>query len=180
MKRKKTLLCLLIATIFLMPLMGNTALGESTVIYYFNSYDINTAWETNPGYMVDGSENTHAKTTIDGDIQLLDGNTLGLPPGVGDIGIVELSVKACSDISIGNYVNLTPVFGGTTDGIEITNTVNQADTWSEWFDITNDPNGPGRWSWDDIANLDCKVIAGVREGSYVNCSKVRIRVTYGE
>lgn len=157
--------------------MGNTAIGAE-YIYYFDDYDRNIAWETNPGYMVDGSENTHAKTTIDGDVELCDDNTYE-SGGSGTIIRVEIRVKAFSSTStFGNYVNLTPIFCGTTEGFTWQCFVDAADTWRDWFDITFDPSAPSPWTWSEIECLDVNVTAGVKlPGSYVNCSKIDIRVT---
>ncbi len=178
--KERTILCILIFTVFLMPFIGNAA-SAAEVTYYFDGYDNSVAWPTNPSYMVDGSENTWASTTTDGEVQLLDGNTYpGTPPGVGDITKVELSVKAHSDRAGVNNITLQPVFCGTNEGENYTyDDLGEADTWSEWFDITNDDNAPERWTWEEIACLDCKVIAGIPELGTVHCSKVDIRVTYG-
>ena len=48
---------MVVMAIFMMPLMGNTAVA-SDLTWYFNRYDNSEAWETNPIYMVDGDENT--------------------------------------------------------------------------------------------------------------------------
>jgi len=151
----------------------------SEVIYYFNSYDNNIAWATSPSYMVDGSTSNYASTTLDGDVGLCDGNSCSTSD-LGAIGIVELR-------SYGYYSGyqrdtiLRPVFGGTTDGYFYPQRTNATPSWSEWSYITNDPYGPGQqsWTWNDVQNLDCKVIA---EGGMLPftlyCSKVEIRVRY--
>ena len=182
MKNKRILLSLLILTVFLMPLMGNTAMG-ATYTYYFNTYDDNVAWETNPSYMVDGSLDTYASTTIDGDVELCDNNTYSGDPPSLRITKVEIRVNAYSSgtSAIGQKINLTPVFGGTTDGDDYTFIApfGPPGTWSQWFDITYDPSAPDPWTWSDIDNLDIKVKADfvVSGTDYINCSKVELRVT---
>ncbi|MEF8879237.1 MAG: hypothetical protein V5A64_02440, partial [Candidatus Thermoplasmatota archaeon] len=47
-----------------------------TVTYYFDSYDSGgEEWEYDPGYMVDGSLSSFAKTRTVGDVELLTGNS---------------------------------------------------------------------------------------------------------
>ncbi len=103
--KKRTILCALLATVFLMPLMGNTALAD-TVTYYFNSYDPNEAWENPSG--------NGASTTIGGDVHLLNGNTC---PGtnLGTITMVELRVHGYYE-GVQRDIILRPVFGGSSDG----------------------------------------------------------------
>ncbi len=175
----RPIVCLLVATVFLIPLMGSTALGaESTVTYYFDSYDTNVAWETNPQYMVDGNLGTFAETTIDGDVELLDGNTC---PGtnLGTITKVELRTYGKYTGSQHDII-LVPVFGGSSDGDEYSFATPRFAMFSEWFDITNDDNAPATWNWNHIVTLDCKVIAENNPGGSFTlyCSIVQIRVTY--
>ena len=183
MKKSKTMLCVLMATIFLLPLMGNTAMG-TTYTYHFNSHDQNIKWATNPGYMVDGNESTYASTTIDGDVQLCDDNSYSGPPPSMAITKVEISVKAYTTGGFalrGNNVTLTPIFGGTTRGDDYVYELTSGDPgqWSQWFDITNDPAGPGanNWTWSDIDNLDMDVRAGLAVGGTLYCSMIKIQVT---
>jgi hypothetical protein len=55
------------------------------------------------------------------------------------------------------------------------------DAWSQWFDITFDPFAPQSWTWTEVDNLDCDVIAEnepLRPPFTLYCSKIEIRVTY--
>ena len=168
---------MLITTFFLMPLMGNTALASDQT-YYFNSFDENEAWETDPEDMVDGDPDDYASTTTLGDVELCDGNTCIFGIANATTLRVELRVKGYAD-GAGNYVVLRPVFNGTTDGSNYSWELVWLGPpdWSQWFDITEDTNAPERWTWQDVANLDCDVEAIRGEGSWY-ISIVEIRVTY--
>jgi hypothetical protein len=63
------------------------------VVYYFNSYSFfGESWLTNPGYMVDGNISTFASTSVDGDVEFLNGNTCA-GKDLGLIGKVELRCR---------------------------------------------------------------------------------------
>jgi len=149
------------------------------VTYYFTSYDNNEAWATIPGNMVDGSTSNYASTSIDGDVELCDGNNCS-GNDLGTISKVELRVSAFYTGGPRDII-LRPVFGGTTDGIDYRYQTpsETGPIWSPWFDITNDPFAPQSWSWTDVLNLDCDVEAGSGMlGFTLYCSKVKMRVTY--
>ncbi|RLF77369.1 hypothetical protein DRN38_08425, partial [Thermococci archaeon] len=147
------------------------------VIYYFDGYDTNEAWPNNPGNMVDGISTTFANAENVGTyVQLLNNNTC---PGT-NLGTIEKVELRCygddSDDVQATY--LRPVFNGTTDGNNYTMDISP-EKWSNWTDITNDPNAPSTWTWDDIVNLDCDVEAynvGAFGNDYVGI--VQIRVNY--
>ena len=62
----------------------------SLVTYYFNAYDSGgEEWSVDPAFMVDGSTVNRARTTINNDVQLLNGNT-GPGDNLGIITKVEL------------------------------------------------------------------------------------------
>lgn len=179
-KKEKTILCMLIATVFLVLFMGNTVVSEDRgeKIYYFSSYDDRPggeAWETNPGDMVDGNERTYASTTIDGDVELCDENTADTL--YSDI-ITKVEIRAnASYCGSQCSITLRPVFPGG-DGYNHIFTPEYCKlNWSEWFDITNDPNAPRTWGWGEVANLDCDVVAN-GESFLAACSMVQIRVTH--
>ncbi|MCK5606814.1 hypothetical protein KAR91_33235, partial [Candidatus Pacearchaeota archaeon] len=148
------------------------------VTYYFNSFDNSEAWATNPGYMVDGSISNYAETTINGDVELCDGNDCS-GTDLGTISLVELRVFAYYSGTQRNTI-LRPVFGGTTDGLDYIYRTPNGVAWSPWFDITNDPIGaPPSWDWTDVEGLDCDVEVGPGVlGFTLHCSKVEMRVTY--
>jgi hypothetical protein len=151
----------------------------SETTYYFNSYSIGETWATNPSYMVDGSTSTYASTTVNGDVELCNGNNCsGL--NLGNIIKVELRVYGYGYYSgIQRDIILRPVFGGTTDGLNYYYSTGLSPDWSRWFDITSDPSKPLAWSWTDVDNLDCDVEAESSVGFFtLYCSKVEMRVTY--
>jgi PKD repeat protein len=152
------------------------------VTYYFDGYDdspFGEAWPTNPGYMVDGSSSSYASTTSDGDVELCDSNNCS-GTDLGTISKVELRVCSYCPSGQRNTI-LRPVFGGTADGMECRYQTSGAEVWSQWFDITYDPFAPQSWSWSDVVNLDCDVIAEndpVGPPFTLKCSKIELRVTY--
>lgn len=182
--KQKLILCLLIVTVFLIPLMGNSVLSEGrssgTAIYDFIAYDEGEAWEINPEYMVDCNISNYASTNISGDVEYLIRNSYdGIPPG-RTITKVELRAYGKYSGSVSDII-LRPVFYGIWDGANHYFTPGTTGDWSEWFDITDDPNPGPTWDWDGILNLDCDVEMGPCAGQYqswVYCSKVQIRVTY--
>lgn len=176
-KKERTILCVLIATFFLMPLMGNTA-SASDETYYFNSYT-GDGWEHTPQDMVDGDEYTFGGTD-DNATQWCDDNSYssGEP---GTISKVEIRAKASYNISQAPLI-LQPIFDGV-NGAEynFTNPPEHPDAgWSDWFDITGDVKGPGvgRWDWTDIATLDCNVTARYAGSFVLHCSIIQLLVTY--
>lgn len=181
----KTIVAIVILSVFLMPLMGNSVLseGRDEKIYYFNSYSPFEAWETNPRYMVDGDIRRYASTTINGDIERLTSNTCS--EDIDRITMVEIRANAYYEVNP-VYLVLRPVFGGTTDGEDysfIPQEGGPPGAWSEWFDITNDPSAPDPWTSNDIVDLDCDVESrlGTTDWPFeLYCSMVQIRVTFGQ
>lgn len=151
----------------------------ATATYYFNSYSLLEAWETNPGNMVDADENTSAATTVDVDVELCTGNTC---PGtyLGTITKVEIRTKGFyNPFGVKAAINLRPVFeAGDGDSHMFLCGVTAA--WSQWFDITTDTNAPSPWDWDDVEGLDCDVVGGkMLPGVFTLwCYMVQIRITY--
>ena len=181
MKNKRILLSLLIATVFLMPLMGNTAVADTTT-YCFSEYDWLEAWETYPWNMADCDPDTYASTGIDGDVELLYGPiTTGSSPGT--ITKVEIRAKGYYTGGQQGYIFLRPVFRlGDGDNHEFTLSKDLVNaTWSEWFNITGDTNHPDPWTVDDVINLKVDVEAEIKEPAgptcTVYCSIVELRVT---
>jgi hypothetical protein len=150
---------------------------SSEITYYFNSYSISETWATNPSYMVDGSTSTYASTTLDGDVELCNGNNCsGL--NLGEIIKVELRTYGYYT-STQHDIRLRPIFDGTTDGLNYSFSTGLSPAWSRWFDITTDSFFTPPWNWTKIHNLDCDVEAKSGYGAFtLYCSKVEIRVTY--
>jgi hypothetical protein len=152
----------------------------SEVVYYFKSYDNGfpgESWLTNPGYMVDGNISTFASTSVDGDVELLDGNSCK-GNDLGVIGKVELRCRGYSSGSEGpvRIIILRPVYSGG-DGDDHFFVTNSSASWSVWFNITDDTNASGKWDWNNIIDLCCDVESNLSSGT-LYCSKVEIRVTY--
>lgn len=153
------------------------------VIYSFDNYADSgpgsEAWETNPSYMTDLGLNNYAETTINSDVELLNGNTC---PGT-DLGtITSVWIRAKAYYS-GNkrILMLRPVFTGPVDGINYEFTdISTTAAWSPWFDITDDDRAPETWTWTDVKDLDCDVEAKTNGMSQFTlyCSIVEIRVCY--
>ncbi|KYK22868.1 hypothetical protein AYK21_03435 [Thermoplasmatales archaeon SG8-52-2] len=152
------------------------------VIYYFDSYDdspMGEAWVAYPGYLVDGSISNSASTTSNGDVELCTGNNCS-GTDLGTILNVALRVKSYYSGGQRDTI-LRPVFGGTNDGADHNYQTSVVDTWSQWFDITNDPYAPQSWTWSDVESLDCDVVAEnapLGPPFTLYCSKIEIRVGY--
>ena len=145
----------------------------SEVIYYFNDYDTMLAWAVNPAYMVDGNTSNYASTMIDLDMEKLD---INLESTADKGAISKVEIRAFGKRSGGGMfppaiilkaVGGLDVFSPTTTG-----------NWSSWYDITNKPNAPDPWIWNDIDNLIVEVEASVQPSYTLYCSKVDVRVTY--
>jgi hypothetical protein len=149
------------------------------VTYYFNSKSSSEEWASNPSKMVDGNTEFYASTTSNGDIELCNGNDCS-GTDVGTISKVELRVYSYHSGDQRDTI-LRPVFGGTTDGSEYRYITVMFGMWSQWFDITNDMYAPQSWTWTEIDNLDCDVIAEddpLGQQFTLYCSKVEMRITY--
>jgi hypothetical protein len=178
--KERTILCMLIATFILVPLMGNTAVAGTTT-YCFSEYNPFIAWETGPWNMSDCDEDTYASTGISGDVENLFGPlTTGQYPGT--ITKVEIRTKGYYTGGQQGYINLTPIFilgrGNTSTFTPPQNNGN----WSQWYDITNDPNAPSTWRLADIETLQCDVKSYIPDPAGLTCtlycSIVQIRVTW--
>lgn len=161
----------------------------SEVTYYFDVIDpvyyvcggitLQTRWDGDHDYWIDGLLTTYAYTVDSGCTQSLQGNTC---PGtdLGTISKVELRVYGYGDG--GDRIDLHPFFGGIdggTQGDEYQLTMPSSADWSSYADITNDSNAPSPWTWADIEDLDCNCeYDPVGKGNAIYAAKVEIRVTY--
>ena len=145
------------------------------VTYYFNSYDVGTAWTTNPENMVDGDVDTFAGWEASTVEQLNDGNTC---PGTNLGTITKVELRLFGKISGGaSQFWLTPAFSGGDGDVHNLGSISFSGDWSSWEDITSDTNAPGSWSWSDVSSLDCLVTA-IENGGSCMASKLEIKVTY--
>jgi len=149
----------------------------ATVTYYFNAYDSGgEEFETTPANMVDGSVTTDAQTSVNADVQLVDGNTCD-GTDLGTITKVELRCYG-TRVHASNNVDLRPVFSGSSDG-DTHDAGLFTEGWTSYVDITSDTNAPGTWAWSDVQNLDCDVISFVST-MWILIAQVDIQVTYTE
>jgi peptidase M28-like protein/PKD domain-containing protein len=146
--------------------------------YYFNHYDSNEAWTTNPSSMVNGNDSSYTSTTSDGDIEFCDGNNCS-GSDLGIISKVEIRVKGYRYYN--GSIKLRPVFR-SGDGDNHGFSLSSQGGWSQWYDITSDTNAPGSWTWADVRSLRCDVEASIiisgLPPSIVYCSQVEVQVTY--
>jgi hypothetical protein len=131
--------------------------------------------------MVDGGISNFTSTTVNGDVELCDGNNCS-GDDLGTISTVEIRVYSYYSSGQRDTI-LRPVFGGSTDGLDYHyQTPMGMGVWSEWFSITYDPFAPQSWGWSDIVNLDCDVEAESDPWGpptfTLYCSKVEVRVGY--
>ena len=156
------------------------AISTEEIIFCFDSYDPDEAWEINPEGMLCCGYG-YALTTIDGDVQLLNHNTCP-DNNLGTITKVELRIHGWYYfMGDDRYIILRPVFRSGDGNNHEFITITTMPSWSPWLDITRDPYAPGTWNWTDVANLNCDVEAENNPlGSWFMLfgSRVQIRVTY--
>ena len=148
------------------------AISIKKIIFYFDSYDRNESWETH--YPWGG-----ASTTINCDVELLDGNTC---PGSGSGTITKVELRVWGYYSGDQHdIILRPVYGGNSDGDNHPFHTAPYLWYSPWFDITGDNNAPETWTGTDVDTLDCDVEAECKLFSVpftLYYFIVEIRVTY--
>lgn len=147
-----------------------------SVSYRFTDYDVSEAWATNPANMTNGIVTEVAETDVNTDTQLCDENNC---PGTDYGTITKVELRAYGDKGhASNNLQLRPVFTGGDGDIHNTSVPVSENGWSNWIDITNDTNHPD-WTWADVVNLDCDVIADQSGGSGTfHCGQVEIKITY--
>ena len=150
-------------------------------IFYFNSYGSGNF--NQPQRMVDNDDNTFGSGgSYLSETQILNGNTCD-GTNLGTITKVEMRVLEYSDSSYLGYFQMRPLFDGSNYGsyIDILQKF-QPKHWTSWYDITNDTNAPGSWTWTDVQNLDVRFYSAPSEyWPYPNLASVytvQIRVTY--
>jgi hypothetical protein len=149
-------------------------------IFVFNSYDTSETpelWATNPSYMTNGFSSSHASTTMVGDTELLNGNNC---TGSESGSIESVWIRTKGYYSTNKHtIQLQPIFAGYEGDTYEFDDITTTSTWSEWFEITDDPRAPETWTWTDVNLLDCDVIAdGDFSAFTLYCSQVEICVYY--
>lgn len=177
MKKKQKILLWVTVGFSLLLILGNTALsqdrGEKT--YYFDSCSPFEAWETNPGYMVDENPLTYASTTTC-DTQYLNGNNYDEDY---NYTITKVWIRIHAKYS-GNETDiiLTPI-RDHVPGNNYRITPGTSGDWSEWINITADWPTQSWWTWDDIRDLECVVMADCNIDPFtLYCSVVQIAVWF--
>jgi hypothetical protein len=153
-------------------------------VFYFDDCEDGgpNEWETNPSYMVDSNISIYASTTINNDRERCNNNTCD-GTDLGTISKVEIRCLGYHGYleSQADNIVLRPIFNAKP-GDDHTFVTSTSGDWSQWFDITNDPNVPEGWIWSDVEDLFCDVVA--IKDPYgppiftLYCSKVELRVTY--
>lgn len=155
----------------------------TTSTYCFNSYSSET-WDGTPTNTVDCSIGTSTSDNNNGHYVHMDASeyTSG---GTGTITKVEARVYysnnwASSATTRNNVARLQPYFGGSNAGDTHNDAVGDHSTagWSANFDITNDTNAPGSWTWTDVATLDMRLIDYRPSSGAIYVYRVEIIVTY--
>ena len=146
--------------------------------FYFNTYDTRNQWETFPALMVDGTTTFFASTTINGDDEIVNNNNCS-GSGIGNVLYVYIRAYAYEQqTNPSGYLGLIPRTA-SGDGNSHNYKMTTSASWSQWFDITNDTNMPSDWTFIDIRNLDCHVLAiGVNAvpSNTHYCAKVEIKI----
>jgi PKD repeat protein len=152
--------------------------GDTSTEVYHYIENQEGDWEY-PEYMVDGDEETFAYAQSDGLEQLCltsscEGEDLGT--------IYQVELRACGmREGSPSEIFITPVFNGTVYGESFVFQLPEGEPgWSDWYNITNDPDAPGVWNWSDITALDCHVESNGTGEIMVSCSKIEVRVSYVE
>jgi hypothetical protein len=181
----KNLVCILLVSTFLFPLIGNTATADVvTCDWWFTEYLTSECWGTNPVGMVNGirdgdlgsfaSESRHCITEhlyeneYDEEYEY-------------EILYVYLQVFGYHT-GDNEALGITPVFNNMTEGdthvIYLPDGYDNRD-WSVWINITDDLESHLQWTWEDIENLDCHVTTGCNTQSFtLYVAAVRILVTF--
>ncbi|MCK5538950.1 MAG: fibronectin type III domain-containing protein, partial [Bacteroidales bacterium] len=174
---------------------GNTIFSEArkwqiasdAVVTY--DYDGGTSvnWN-NPSNAWDSVDNTYAsrdipRRSVDDSANYLEANANSVPSLGYTINSVEIGIEAyVEDTAVSAY--LTPVFNGTsgtatTAAGTLLGTIDSGTTF--YFDITNEGEAPGTWTWADIQTLDVQIYGNNTSNSQprnLYIDQVKIRVDY--
>jgi hypothetical protein len=151
-----------------------TTIVYNYVIYHFDAYNVSQAWANDPEYMVNNNTANMANCEVGTHVQHLTSNTC---PGtnLGTIEKVEIRCYGDDSDDVG-ATYLRPIFNGTTDGNNYDADL-WIETWSNYSNITDDPNAPSTWTWSDVQNLEMDVEGNTIGGSgndYVGAVQVRV------
>jgi len=132
---------------------------SATSTYYFNAYNIGTAWDTSPAQMTDGILTNYASHAANAALKSqrltaseATATTTGAVPN-------NVKIRVYGYVAANDDIQINPYFSGTTAGA--TTNIWDAGTggaWSPYYNITNDANAPGTWTWTDVIDLDVDVV----------------------
>ncbi len=144
---------------------------------------------TNPTYAWDSTDDTYAyrdipRKAVDDSGNYLRATANNASNLGGDITAVSIGIEGYVESTLVD-AKLVPIFNGVTEGSIYTitgTTLGTADSDITYYvDITNDPNAPTTWTWNDIINLDVKVY-GIDYSNasdyYLYIDQIRIQITY--
>ncbi|MHA2171252.1 MAG: LamG-like jellyroll fold domain-containing protein, partial [Candidatus Kariarchaeaceae archaeon] len=72
---------------------------------------------------------------------------------------------------------LTPIFSGGNGTTRLFQNVYT--DWTEWVEITNDPNSPSTWTWTDVNQLDVEIKATDPASHDTSLNKLELRIEHG-
>ncbi|MHA2401893.1 MAG: DUF2341 domain-containing protein, partial [Candidatus Kariarchaeaceae archaeon] len=143
--------------------------------YYFDEYGA-SEW-IDPQNSIDGSTSTRAHTdwTIANTdaTHLFTGNT-ALPQSTA---IKKVYLRGNIDVYGSGEFYLTPIFSGGNGTTRLFQNVYT--DWTEWVEITNDPNSPSTWTWTDVNQLDVEIKATDPASHDTSLNKLELRIEHG-
>ncbi len=158
---------------------GGTKIGDTTEIYYFDSYGAGV----NMANLYDSDDTTYYRFISFGTSYtekiLLNSTNYTSGHSSGDIiSKVEVRMKG-SAINSGD-TTLTMAYNGTNSTTTHTKSWTSVTEWSSWYDVTNEENMPSTWVWTDIADATIWIMFdNCPDRNRVYGYMVQIRVTYG-
>ncbi len=157
-----------------------------TQVYYYSS-GASSGW-INPAFAWDNTNNTYAYRNVpansaDDSANYLQGTANNAATTSQTILGVELGLEGYVNDPNNDSYKLTPLFSGLTAGSTYAlagSLFGRTDSDTTYYsDITDDPNAPAVWTWNDIVNLDAKIFAANASSSVntVDVDQIRLRVT---
>lgn len=158
----------------------------ATTTYNFTAGSDNGDWsnEANAWDETNGTYATReiAKNTSFETSKWIKGTTNDAPASGDDIRKVEIGVEAKASNSGNCQLRLVPMFGGSSDGDNHDTAELGTSDSTTWFDITEDTNAPGTWSWSDVQDLDVRMFGDNDAGfsaRTISIDQIYVRVSAG-
>lgn len=145
--------------------------------YYFDQYRV-PGWQYHPSAMVDGNTDSHAHTSVSGQLEYI-GKSLFTPPSGTGITNVEIRFKGMKDSpGASGGIRYRMSWPGGYGGYYVDNSfLEDYSMWNSYRSLNSDTNRPTPWNWDDINASRCNVYPAIVSGS-IHVAQVEIRVTY--